>query len=462
MPDRSSPPVMPRDARIRAIGADRQPPVRTHAVLLQGRYRDLPVVQVPQEALVYRVDNGRLAAELEEQTLRERSSLADLRDRAETPEVQSLLHRLLVAKARDPQGPIYAELERLGQQTEPLLIGFDGVVINGNRRLSAMRELMAQDAGRYAGFAEVLAAVLPPETTPAEVEYVEAALQMAPETKLGYGWIDRRLKLRKQRDELGLPLDQIRAAYRIEDPAQLDLELAELALAEGYLDSYCGEPGRYSLVADAALLFAGLGEQLSRLDAAVRPFWEAAGFVMIHGRPAAETPERYARHFPFSPPVPADLPAAGPRRLAARFGIRGTDRTSWGEGTHAAAEDLVAIFRDRRASAATARLIADTLDEMRLEEMDLRAPERLLRKIRQAGRLIARLEPGRLSRDQRRSLRGDLAALQAQASYLIGELDGGPAAPARRIRSQRLLRKPYRAIPARILRRIGLSRPERP
>jgi hypothetical protein len=453
---------MPRDARIRAIGAEGHAPIRTHAVVLQGRYRDLPVVRVPQEALVYRIDNGRLAAELEEQVLRERSSPASLRERGETPEIQALLHRLLVAKARDPQGPIYAELERLGQQTEPLLIGFDGVVINGNRRLSAMRTLLALDPGRYAGFGRVLAAVLPPETTAADIEYVEAALQMAPETKLGYGWIDRRLKLRKQRDELRLPLDQIRAAYRIDDPAQIDRELAELALAERYLADYGGEPGRYSVVAGDEILFSGLAAQLAAIAPAARPVWEAAGFAMIHGRPVTEKPERYARHFPFSPPVPADLPVSGLRRLAARFGARdGSD----------GAEGLLAVFRDRRSSAATARLIADTLDEMRLEEMDLRAPERLIRKVRQAGRLIARLEPGRLSPDQRRALRGDLAALQAQAAHVLGELDAGRTGAAERrararppatkpARTKPLLRKPYRGIPGRIFRRMGLTRPK--
>ncbi|HEX2553318.1 MAG TPA: hypothetical protein VHL98_06435 [Microvirga sp.] len=442
--------VMPRDARIRAIGADRRPPVRTLAVLLQGRYRDLPVVRVPQEALVYRVDNGRLAAALEEQAARERTALGALRARAETPEVQGLLHDLLLARARDPQGPIFAELERAATQTEPLLIGFDGVVINGNRRLSAMRALLARDSARYAGFAEVLAAVLPPETTPADVEYVEAALQMAPETKLGYGWIDRRLTLRKQRDALGLPIRDILAAYRIDDPAQVDRELAQLALAERYLDGYCGEPGRYSRVAEDEVLFAGLQAQLARLDPALRPLWEAAGFAMIHGRPAEEKPERHARHFPFSPPVPADLPAAAPRRLAGRFGIP--------DAGAAAEHGLLAAFRDRSASAATTRLIADTLDEMRLEAMERLVPERLLRKVRQAGRLIARIEPGRLTPEQRRTLRGDLAALQAQAAHVLGEIDGRPAEPAPRARARPLLRKPYGAIPGRLFRRIGLSR----
>ncbi len=445
---------MPRDARIRVIGEGAQQPVRTHSVLFQGRYRDFPVVRVPNDALVYRVENGRLAAELEEQSARHGSSLSGLRERAESRDVQSLLHDLLVAKARDPRGPIYAELENLAQQTEPLLVLFDGTVINGNRRLAAMRQLLAHDSARYAGFASVHVAVLPSDIPPAEVEYVEAALQMAPETKLGYGWIDRRLKLRKQRDELRLPVEQIMAAYRIEDAAEIDRELAQLALAEEYLSDYCGAPGRYSMVADVEVLFAGLHRQLSVLDEIQRHFWQAAGFVLVHGRPATEAPERYARLYPFSGAVPRDLPSSGPRRLAVQFGVQAGDGQS-------EVQLLLTIFRDRHNSKATAQLIADTLDEMRLEDMERRTPERVLRKVRQASQLIARLEPGRLTPAQRRSLRGDLATLEAYANYLLRELKEQPPASDQRLHPERLLRRPYRDIPSRLLRQMVWFRSKR-
>jgi len=210
-----------RQTRIRLIGERGSAPQHSYMVLFQGRYREFPVTKVPNEALVYRVENGRLAAELEEHAAATGVSVEEFRRGAETPEVQEHLHRLLVAKAKDPQGPIFAELERLGQQTEPLLVLFDGVVINGNRRLAAMRELTKRDTTAYTGFSEVSVAVLPPDTEPHEIEYVEAALQMAPETKLQYGWLDRRLKLRKQREVLRLPVEQVMAAYRIDNPADI-------------------------------------------------------------------------------------------------------------------------------------------------------------------------------------------------------------------------------------------------
>jgi hypothetical protein len=47
------------------------------------------------------------------------------------------------------------ELEREARQVEPLLVTAEGLVVNGNRRLAAMRALQLRDPVRYAGFAEV-------------------------------------------------------------------------------------------------------------------------------------------------------------------------------------------------------------------------------------------------------------------------------------------------------------------
>ncbi len=446
-----------RQTRIRLIGERGSAPQHSYMVLFQGRYREFPVTKVPNEALVYRVENGRLAAELEEHAAATGVSVEELRRGAETPEVQEHLHRLLVAKANDPQGPIFAELERLGEQTEPLLVLFDGVVINGNRRLAAMRELTKRDSTAYTGFSEVSVAVLPPDTEPHEIEYVEAALQMAPETKLQYGWLDRRLKLRKQREVLRLPVEQVMAAYRIDNPADIAREIAELGLAEHYLKDYRHEPARYSRIADAGELFIGLQKQLSALPNPQQEFWCLAGFALIDGRDAGSA-NQLQRLFPFAPPVPAELPSLAARRLAKRFGVESADRPDDEELSHNEVQDLLAIFRDKHKSATTGRSIADVLDELRLEHNDRRAPERMLQKVREAGQLIARLEPERLSPDQCRRLRGDLAALQAHAAYVMGGIEEKPVVPALWHYPKAIIRPPYRKIPWRIMQRMGWSR----
>ena len=164
-----------------------------------------------------------------------------------------------------------------------MLIARDGLVVNGNRRLAAMRELAAEDSKRYEGFRIIRAAVLPVHLDREQLEYIEAALQMAPELKLGYSWINRRLKLREHARDLGR--ERVVAAYGFVDADQVDVELTELSLAEEYLE-WIGESGRYRRdyrrVVDKALWFTALKRQLTEIGAEhVRELWKLVGFAMI-------------------------------------------------------------------------------------------------------------------------------------------------------------------------------------
>jgi len=239
-------------------------------------YQEIPVTAIDHTLLIYRVDNGRLLADLAERT-ENVEVLSRIRDNPEAFETQSFLHRLLLSKSKDPAGPIFDELAREAIQTEPLLVDCNGVVINGNRRLAAMRTLHAIDVSKYASFATVSAAVLPDNISPQDIEFAESALQLAPETKLGYGWIERRLKLQHQVKQLKFPESWIMKAYRLQDPGQITGELAELDLLEDYLCSFVAAPRQYSLVADAEDLFRGLQNQLTTLSDPLARIWRGLG-----------------------------------------------------------------------------------------------------------------------------------------------------------------------------------------
>ena len=86
------------------------------------------------------------------------------------------------------------------EQREPLLITMNGVVVNGNRRLAAMRELFTERPGEFKHFSHVDCAVLPASITPHEMRETEVRLQMRPETKLPYGWIDGSIAIQEMID----------------------------------------------------------------------------------------------------------------------------------------------------------------------------------------------------------------------------------------------------------------------
>lgn len=411
-----------------SIAADRQEQIRrrvaaseqTTYVPFGGSYRARPVVELPIRLPIYRAENGRLAVVLAGERRKRGLPPDHFRERQEDREVQQLLHDELVTLARDPAGPIFQELERTAVQTEALLVTADGVVLNGNRRLAAMRHLLDRDPDRYADFAEVQAAVLPDDVAPSELESIEATLQMAPETKLAYGWLARRLTIRRHRDVVGLSHDQICRAYRLAGPAQIAAELAELELAERYLAEYLGRPGEYQRLAEAEPFFVGLRQTLAGLAAEERRTWRLAGFAMI--RHARELRIQAERYFPFAAPNP---PYA-PELALVRFG---NDEQLWPEreaeekveplsgGDHRRLQEAIG---DAPRSRRVARALTGHLDQVLSEhrERQLTSPRELCKKAKHLNRQLAKLEPERLGDEQRRELLGVLAETRFHAEQL--------------------------------------------
>lgn len=414
-----------RDERLRRIADLAEVGAPTHFVPYRGGYLRAPVVEVPHHLLVYRVENGRLIAELAEHARAHGQDLKTLGETQESAPVQALLHGFLLDKARDARGPVFQELQRQAQQTEPLLVTADGVLVNGNRRLAAMRALLSSEPARYGSFGAVSAAILPADADLGDLEAMETALQLAPDTKLAYGWVNRRLKMRRQKDELGLSVEAMMAAYRFTDPADLDRELAELALAEDYLDAFCHQPGRYSLIANAEALFVGLRERLEGLPASLRRLWRLAGFTLIHGRAAVSGP--LERHFPFAPAVPAHISVLALRRFAEEREMLdqggADDDEKLDRDTQQALE---AVFADASRSDELAPALSNLMERLRAEQQDLASPLRVLKLVEKLRQAMSEAQPERLSERQKQRLKGEIAALSAQAAVLIGEARAGP------------------------------------
>ena len=383
--------------------------------------RKLPVVTVPADLPVYRFDNGRLIAELHEHVHETGADFDRLRAAAETAESQALLHRLLMSHATDKRGPILQELRRLRQQTEPLLVTETGVVVNGNRRLAAMRSLLAEDPQTYACYGDVSVAVLPAGTSAADIDFVEAALQMVPETKLGYNWINRRLKLHRQIETLKLPREWVLAAYQIEDPAQLQAELAQLELAQAYLRDRLGQPEHFAAIEDAEALFVALQAQLDALPPRLRPVWQSIGFAMIEAR-AALGPSLHGV-FPFEPAQPKQLPTLALRRFALeKLHAEEAHLDKAGPEANAMLDDLRTFFDGCKPDDKQAlKDLIEVMEAVQEEQREAARPVMMMRRIRGLRSIMDGLSPERLNTEQRNALRSEVAAIDAQARYLLGE-----------------------------------------
>lgn len=437
------------DAQVRRgiIAAALASAPRDHWVTLKQGPLQIAKAPLPHDVLIYRVDNGRLLAELLERLGTDPRQLLELQEHEAAASTQTLLHELLLSKARDPRGPILEELQRLAVQTEPLLVDAEGVVVNGNRRLAAMRWLLEQDSERFTQFRQPLVAVLPADVARADLEFIEAALQMAPETKLAYGWIDRRLKLREQRDQLGMADAWIQEAYRMADPDQLERELAELKLAEAYLAQVLATPHHYSAIADAEELFIALQAQLSRLSPRLQRTWRPLGWLLISQRHQLDG--SLARQFPFADPVGPAMAELVLERLAQDWGLLAAAPKP--DGTADAPTKLLRgpVLRQLADKARlpqqrdqTAQQIQNQIDAVRLELRQDLAPEKVLQHLRKTRRLLGQMRADQLGSGERQRLAGELAALRAQADLLLGPAVEGLPAPATGTgRLKRLLRR---------------------
>lgn len=393
----------------------------SHFVFFRGEYRQLPIARVPADLLLYRAENGRLIMQIQEWEKNKGLQPGYFAVNQENPEIQEQLHGLLLEMAKNPRGPIYQELKRQAQQTDPLLITADGIVVNGNRRLAAMRALAAEKPEHYQKFQEVRSAVLPAEAQAEDIEYVEAALQLAPETKLAYTWINRRLKLRRQRYELGLPVSQILESYRLESESDLERELAELALAEDYLENILEQPGHYALVEDAEKLFIGLWANLHQLPEIDSHLWRLAGLVMILAR--GEIDADLSAYFPFTEPKPAHIPIRAMQRLAVEQDLISEKQLQEDPDLpQSVRKELAAVLSRTSEAVRLTRMFLDILDQLQIEHREQNAPKRLLKNLRQARQLLEGLRTEdrgqktvdwgpRLSRKQQAQLQSELAAI---------------------------------------------------
>jgi hypothetical protein len=241
--------IRPQHERKDYITAQQAYPVGNYTSyeVYEGTPTQLPIVRLPLNLPLYRMANGRTQTEQLAYMAEKGVSQYFFAAGQENETVQQVQHEILRKFARagtELITPIVEELART-KQTEPLLVTPSGVVVNGNRRLAAMRELYTERPGDFPTFAHVECAVLP-ALSDEQVDDVEIRLQMRPETKLPYGWIDECLKIQKQMTA-GRKEDEIARLMR-KRVGDVRKAMSALKYAEIYLREWQKKPRDYRLV----------------------------------------------------------------------------------------------------------------------------------------------------------------------------------------------------------------------
>ncbi len=216
------------------------------------------VFKLPIDMLTYSVGNGRVNVDVLEYRRREKTDIDP-----QSPEGRKLLMDSLLGQANMEQ--LVSNIDSNGQ-VEPGVVTYDGIVINGNRRMAAISKLDMECEKHPVGTHKfLLAAKLPPDVTKEELYQIEADLQFGFDYKEKYGAVNELLKIRSGVELYNDPKTLARIIGK--DKSEIEKKLQVLQIIDDYL-ARIGHPGEYRLIEDAEKYshFAEIPEILKTLS----------------------------------------------------------------------------------------------------------------------------------------------------------------------------------------------------
>ncbi|MBN1812752.1 MAG: hypothetical protein JXA14_13020 [Anaerolineae bacterium] len=203
-----------------------------------GQKNIMDFYSIPVDLLCYNANNGRLAMDVREweQT---NGQVLDGRQPADA----KILREMLLTLDPDKTETLSTDLRRKGQM-EPGVVTYDGIVINGNRRMAVLERLHAEEpTGKWT----VLEAVrLPQGVSEKDLWRIEAGLQLSKDKVAEYHPVNELLKIKEGIDR-GLSPDEVAAAMYAWKVSEIKDALTRLQLIDNFL-IFFGQPGNYGAI----------------------------------------------------------------------------------------------------------------------------------------------------------------------------------------------------------------------
>jgi hypothetical protein len=209
-----------------------------HTYTVRWRDSDIHpvVIKVDTSFLRYRIESGRTRRKQMEYLEKYPQAPRDLFRDPETDAAQNAQHKIL--RGMVDKAGLRKDIVNEGQR-QPAIITYDGYVLNGNRRLAALRD----EGTQYMD-----CVVLPKDAMPRDLYELELDLQMAKETKAEYNWVDELLHIRYGIDELGEDVSVVAKNMR-RKKQEIKSKIGMLHLVDFYLE-WLGKPDQHYLVGD--------------------------------------------------------------------------------------------------------------------------------------------------------------------------------------------------------------------
>ncbi len=176
-----------------------------------GGIEQLALITLPITHIIYNADNVRIRdkvlTEFEIENTDTEKFDQHFYSKRENFETQKFIHSVLSELAHATDADIYTRLKQTQVQRDPILIDTDGVIVDGNRRMSSIRELYTENPADFPEFNEIECVVIPRADRQNNKEF-EHQIHFADTLQLEYTWLNKALEAqrleaeRKDRDEI--------------------------------------------------------------------------------------------------------------------------------------------------------------------------------------------------------------------------------------------------------------------
>lgn len=208
---------------------------------LKGINEEFDTYRVPIDLLQYNVKNDRIATFIT-QYIDETGDLPQ--DRAT---FNDIIEEFIVGSNSDAFAKTKNNIKALGQ-IEPAVVLSDGVVIDGNRRFTALRQLYRDEKNGKNSFGYLETVILPKEMyTDKDIKRLELNLQHAVESKVDYNPIERLVGIYRDLIQESHPFSI--EEYADETQTSLHKVKEEVEIAKLLVDylNFINQPGKFHI-----------------------------------------------------------------------------------------------------------------------------------------------------------------------------------------------------------------------
>ncbi|SPS11376.1 hypothetical protein AMHIJAGA_01310 [Lactococcus lactis] len=218
-------------------------PVSSKKLTIQGMTKIFDVYRIPIEHLIYNKKNGRIATYVS-QFIDEGNEFPMGDNEAFNKIIEDYIEKSNPDALKKTKANI-----KIMSQTEPAVVLANGVVLDGNRRFTSLRQLSREGAG--AEFSYLEAVILANGNyTEKDIKRLELNLQHAVESKVDYNPIDRLVDIYRDLIEEGgtfSPEEYARETQMTLNKVEEEIAIANLMVE--YLD-YVSQPLKFYIARD--------------------------------------------------------------------------------------------------------------------------------------------------------------------------------------------------------------------